>query len=257
MKTISLLALLCLTSQAHAFFFPGSTLEIKQDAEAIYLTKDQRMLGTTLIPHAIFSEGINLTKIPAMTASTEFCLIQKEKELGSLEGFYISNGYGFSSNTLVLSISCFKARFNNYNSSYIPEAVNVDANLLSRALGGYAELKLARAENFQVGAYTFTTGFKKGKEVYGDSECSTMTYKAGSKVKILFSGRRASCSMDVESWTMFSKPGKGEYLKIEGRGTFIGVETKCSMEFEVKNGQLTGRALQTIQHNNSGSYCQY
>lgn len=257
MKTISFFALLCLTSSAHAFLFPGSTLELKQDAEAIYLTKDQRMLGTTLIPHALFSDGINLTNIPAMTATTEFCLIQKEKQLGSLEGTYISNGYGFSSNKRALDITCFKARFNNYNSTYIPEATSVNVDILGRALGAYGDIKLARAENVTIGSYAFTTGYKAGREVYGESECSMMTYKAGSKIKILFSGRRASCSMNVESWTMLSKPGKGEFLKLDGSGTFIGVETNCSIEFEVKNGKLTGRALQTIKHNNSGSYCQY
>lgn len=262
MKTQTLVAalFLSLSSPLFAFaFFPGSTLELKEDVTAVDI-KD-RWLASSLLKYAIMSEGKNLTKLPAITASTEFCLIEKDSEIQSLKGNYIYNGYAFtnynSTRTRSLGISCFKAVFNNYNSQYIAKAANVEAGILSRALGGYADLQTKKAENIQIGNYTFSTGSKQGREVHGDGQCSVMTFKAEGKIKMLFSNPRGSCTMDVERWTMVSTVRRGYVFKVEGAGNFVGVQTRCSVEFDLENGQLNGRALQNIQHNNSGSYCQY
>lgn len=261
MKTLSAFLLISLSTPLFAApsLFPGSMLEIKEDLKADYL-KD-RMFGSSLLKYAIMSEGKNLANIPTISASTEFCLIEKDSQTQTLKGDYVFNGFSFTNYNQArpasLRISCFKAVFNTYNSKYIAKAASVEAGILSRSLGGYAELNSKSAESFQIGSYSFSTGFKAGHEVHADGQCSLTTFKAHGKIKMIFSNPRSTCTMDVERWSMVSTSNRGHVLKVEGAGRFIGVETRCSLEFEVENGQVTGRALQNIKHNNSGSYCQY
>jgi len=259
MKLISALVFLAISLPAFAAnIFPGSTLEILEDAKAVSL-KD-RMLASPLLNYAIFSEGKSLNALPVMEQNTEFCLVEKDSQTSSLKGVYTFNGYGFTqygTKLKSLAISCYQTKFNSYNSKYIASPAELTPLIITSALGGYANFTFALPESLFIGNVIFNTGVRTGKEVYGNARCSLITFKVGSSVKMLFSNDRASCTMTVEKWAKVPTANRGEVLKLSGPGNFIGVNTTCSLEFEVNNGKLTGRALQNIQHNNSGSYCQF
>lgn len=258
MKIITATLFLTIATTSFATsFFPGSTLEILEDAKAVRI-EDGR-IADPLLNYAIFSEGKNLMAVPSYGANTQFCLIEKESQASGLKGTFYYNGFSFTQNeddTKALNISCFKTRFNSDNSHYIPEAVILDESFITRALGGYAVLKITSLESLKIGNFTFTTGSQLGQEVYGPKKCSLHTFKVGPQIKMHFAGGHSSCLMNVESSSL-QNTDHGLALKVQGKGIFIGVQTECWLEFEVNDGKLTGRALQNIQYNSSGSYCQY
>lgn len=254
--TATLFLTLATTSSATSFF-PGSTLEILEDAKAVKI-EDGR-IADPLLHYAIFSEGKNLMTAPAYGANTQFCLIEKVSQTSSLKGIFYYNGFSFTQfddDTKSLNISCFKTRFNSDNLNYVPEAVILDENFITRALGDYADLRITSLETLKIGNFTFRTGSQLGQEIYGPKKCSLHTFKVGPQIKMHFAGGHSSCLMNVESSSL-QNTDLGLALKVQGKGIFIGVPTECWLEFEVNDGKLTGRALQNIQYNSSGSYCQY